>query len=514
MTSSPNQASPSELPASPRDTKTDVHQSGRGAARPPHIGGKRSLVLVDRWNAGLLAAGLTLGGAVSLLALWHPTDMNLLALAAALAIVAATITASRLYRMHGWVDLFHPLLFPSIYAGITFLLPTWLLLVQPESVGFPTHSPIATSAAILMAAAAASFALGCATTWIARPPSGPSNRGVSPRRLRIMAWALLAIPLVAAFRDLSNKVVFTRGLHQTTMGLWDHTNALAAMAAPAAVLLLLAAQQLAGHKRLLQPMDWLGVAALLTAFGMNGGRTAALAVLLVILYQWSRRRQRGSLALLGIIAIAVLAYVVVTYRGTAVGDGKVSFFHATILDINPALFTTGATAAAIPSTTPYLDGGTYLAGLLRQIPGPLATSLLGLPDDTGTFVFRRIIGYDNPNMGFAFSVPAEGYMNFGIAGLIAACSALGLVLAWSYRRSGDYSRPIHLLYPLLIGTLPCVLRSDFLGALKGVLYPILMISLAYLVARPRSARQEIFLKRILTASKHPERSNQALVHRE
>lgn len=448
---------------------------GYPAAVVSQLGGK--------WGAAALAVGLVGGMSAFWLASWGPTDRQVLAAAAGVVLSFAFFTVIQVRRSRGWLDLFHPLLFPSLYAGITFLLPAWVLFVKHEPVGFLLGTPISHRAGWLMAAAAVSFTAACASTGFLAVRDLPARYHPVPRRLRIVGWVLLTVPLGAALRDVSANVVLTRGIGQTDYGLDDSLNALAFIAAPAAALILMAAQRLGGKQTLLPLADLAALGVLVGALGVNGRRGAALAVLLVLVYGWAVRRRRGVSIVAGAVAVAVFAYAVVAYRAAATGEQARGVFFTLVRDINPALFTTGTTAAVIPENEPYLGGSTYLAGLLRQVPGPLASAVLGPPDDTGTAQLRRVLGYYNPNQGLAFSVPAEGYMNFGILGLVAACAVLGAVLAWAYRRQGDWSRPIHLLYPLMLGTLPFGLRSDFLGLTKGILYPLIMVAAAYWLAR-------------------------------
>jgi hypothetical protein len=153
--------------------------------------------------------------------------------------------------------------------------------------------------------------------------------------------------------------------------------------------------------------------------------------------------------------------------------------------VGTPVFITNRLVQSVPSAWPFALGSTYVAAVERQLPGPLATKIFGPPTGTGTFVFRRILHYTNPNNGFAFALPSEGYLNFGLEGALLAGGALGLFLAWAYRQqSADtVTQARHLLYPLAVATIPESLRSDAVASVKLILYPMLLLALAFWLAR-------------------------------
>jgi hypothetical protein len=106
----------------------------------------------------------------------------------------------------------------------------------------------------------------------------------------------------------------------------------------------------------------------------------------------------------------------------------------------------------------------------------IADPILGPPYDTGSYVFRTLSGLANQNMGYGFAIPAEGYLNFGAVGAFLLPMVAGAVLAWLYSHfSPDGTRAINLVYAVAVGTLLFAWRSDVLGAVKGVLYPAIII---------------------------------------
>ena len=110
---------------------------------------------------------------------------------------------------------------------------------------------------------------------------------------------------------------------------------------------------------------------------------------------------------------------------------------------------------------------------------------MGTSENTGSMVFRdQILHMTDPNSGYGFSAPAEAYLNFGAAGVLVLGLAIGWLLGWAYsRQSWPSLRTASFVYVCLVAPLPFAYRSDALGAVKGSLYPILLLALSLLVAR-------------------------------
>jgi len=143
----------------------------------------------------------------------------------------------------------------------------------------------------------------------------------------------------------------------------------------------------------------------------------------------------------------------------------------------------------VPFETSFLQGSTYVASIERQLPGAIAVAVFGPPTNTASFEFRRLIGFSNPDAGFGFSLPSEGYLNFGLGGVLAAALMLGGLLGYAARRTAI--RPTHarhLLYAILLATLPLSFRSDALQQIKTVLYPMLLSMLVLRLASSLSSR--------------------------
>jgi hypothetical protein len=168
-------------------------------------------------------------------------------------------------------------------------------------------------------------------------------------------------------------------------------------------------------------------------------------------------------------------------------NSRDAFVERTLGAVSTPLWLTTVEVQHVPSDYPFTRGSTYVAAIGRQLPGPVARAILGPPTNTGSQVFRKIIGFNDPNAGFSFSLPSEGYLNFGIAGALAAAILVGLFFGYAYKRvSPRPSKPVHLLYPVLFATLPLNLRSDAVLQIKSVLYTMIGITLVFAFARLRT----------------------------
>lgn len=426
-------------------------------------------------GAGLLVAVLVVLAAPTV----NFTDTVSLLLAGALAAAGAVIGIRRT-RNAGRFDLFHPLLFPSLYVAVACLAPALWLYGAGRELGYISPRLMATNTPILMALAAAGFTLGC---MVKVKSTGSSGKPIDPRVLGMAGRLLLAVPLLLAARDLAAGIVTSRGQGQSSFNFIDVLNAAGMIAAPAGVAMILASRHQL-ERRLLSLFDGAMILTLIVLLGLNGRRGAAVGVMVVLLFFATRRRGMNVRAILGFVAMAVFAYAVVVFRTTATG-GRTTLSTVGVLlrDLGSVAFTTGATALALEPGQA-LHGSSILAGLLRQLPSPVANSILGTPDDTGAYVFRSMTGLGNNSTGYGFSIPAEGVLNFGTVGAFAVPFVAGLLLTWMYARFDALgSRALALIYPVAVGTIPFAWRSDTLGAVKGVFYPALILFMTIVFAR-------------------------------
>lgn len=388
------------------------------------------------------------------------------------------VLARRRGAVQGRTDPFHPLLFPTLYVTVATLAPVAWLYGTGDDLGYISMQQLSPATPLLSTLAVIGFAVGASLRF-----HPPSRQGALLDRntLIYLGRVLLLLPLGAGLWNLQRGIVLTRGSEQATFTLSDSFGAAVLMAAPTAVLLLLAGN-MKGGRRLLSVLDWTLVGSVLILVGLNGRRAAAIAILLVILI-FVIHRAGGSLTrlVLGLITLVAFVYAVLAYRITTNGeDLSLSPLEALLRDLGAVGYSIGATDLLNPVE---LQGSTILAGLVRQLPSPIVNSLIGPPTDTGAYRFRDLTNTAS-DQGYGFSLPAEGVLNFGALGAFLLPLAIGAALAWLYARSDlDGTRAIGWAYAVATATFPFAWRSDVLGAVKGVLYPVIMLAFACMIAR-------------------------------
>jgi hypothetical protein len=414
--------------------------------------------------------------------------------AAAFCVALALAGVRRVRAETGSIDLFHPLGFPLLYVGFSFLAPLWLDDVAGTPLrGLRGSTPIASDTVALMIIGVAGFAAGSVVRFRPRQPSAPRRAiaPVSPSRLLAVGRLLLLLPLTISLERVIAGAVRHRGLNQLVVSPHSVLSALLDPTEIAAVVLILVAHRMARHDRLMHRLDWLLVGGLILLIGARGSRGNAIALMLVLTLGAAYRRGRIRAVLLGVGVMAVFGVVVLQYRSTQAGhEASRGAVDTLVGDMTVASFSTGATAWVVPSQVPYAHGSTYVAALERQLPSPLVTPVLGAPDDTAARRFRQLIGFTNPDAGIGYSIPAEGYLNFGRLGVFGVMLGLGLVLAAAYARFDPLAeRTTRLLYPVTVAVLPFGLRSDSLGLTKTILYSAILIQLALVLARTAELRE-------------------------
>lgn len=450
-----------------------------------------------------LAAG-ALGGVVVTIGV-SPFGEEATVIVIAAAIMALLIVCA--WRRHSasqqFSDFFHPGIFPLGYFAFSFLAPLWMAFVMGDPPrAFRRSTELHPHTTLLVALAVAAFAVGI--LWAprgVRPGAPPSP--VSPARLLLMGRLLILVPLAIAARIVATGGVRTRGQDQLAVSASDSLVSLLSPVSIAAITIMLMAHRLRGHPRLLARLDWVLIGTLVLLTALRGTRGDILAIGLLLLVAQSREGAKlRRIVVVGLI-LAAASVLVLQYRVEA--KGQVVSDSATDIvlgDMSAGPYAAGATAAAVPGRYDYQAGSTFVQDAIRQIPSPLALPLFGPPENTGPRIFRRIVGLSNPNTGYGFSIPAEGYLNFGLPGMLGLCLFVGLVYGWAYpRMSFRNARAIGVMYPVLVAALPFGLRSDMLGFTKNVLYPLVMVGAALIVARAADAngtRRPLESGRVLT----------------
>jgi hypothetical protein len=106
-------------------------------------------------------------------------------------------------------------------------------------------------------------------------------------------------------------------------------------------------------------------------------------------------------------------------------------------------------------------------------------------------VYRELVGFTDPTQGWGFSEPTEAYLNFGFIGVLILAAAIGWLFGRSFlwaSASDRRGRFATYVYPLLISYLPFGLRSDALGQLKSIIYPLVIVGISVWLGRAMSKR--------------------------
>jgi len=256
-------------------------------------------------------------------------------------------------------------------------------------------------------------------------------------------------------------------------------------------LIVLAQVQLRGA--VAAPVDLVLFGAFCVITLVAGGRGELLAPVVFALWLYHRDVRRISLrALAGGCVIVVLLFQAI--QGVRAGDSPLSTPRATIertlTSVGVPMQATSLTTASVPALADHRLGDTYVESLKRQLPGTIAVKLWGEPSETGTFVLRRIIGFNSPDAGLGFALPAESYLNFGVSGSLVIALLIGLLFGYAYQKQVAVrpSRASHVLYGFLIATLPLSLRADAVLQIKAVLYPMVAIAVILGVCRERPSQ--------------------------
>ena len=82
--------------------------------------------------------------------------------------------------------------------------------------------------------------------------------------------------------------------------------------------------------------------------------------------------------------------------------------------------------------------------------------------------FRNLIGFTDPNQGFAESYPSEAYLNAGLPGCLLAGVFFGALMGWAWRKRRAVPRQgAGRPFPVLLAGLVYGFRSDALAPGEG-----------------------------------------------
>lgn len=444
--------------------------------------------LTYRLVSGLLLASIATGCGAAVVVIAESLTSDFILGRLTFGPAAGILVALALASVHlGRGDWFHPFGFPLLYIGFTLCAPIIyiagtgqeLLGIGPDGLS-PTLVGIALLTIIGVVA-------GLSTTLaLTRDLASDYSYHANPQRLKAFGRAALAVGV--AIRAYATVTTFGQpyGTGSVVFGGLNSLETLANFLFFVGVLLVtISNARLYG--RIWTASDLALAACFVGAALLAGSRGELVAPIVFALWAHHtlvrplRPRQ----------ALAVTLAIVIVFQGTAGTradeafiEGRTSAVERTLGGVGIPLQVTYILLQYVPQQGGFEHGTTYAAALERQLPGPIGLAVLGPPADTGTFVLRDLTGFRDPNAGLGFAFPAEAYLNFGLPGVLLAGVFLGALFGFAYKRQRTRpSHALHLLYPILIATLPLSFRADAVAQIKTVLYPMMLLGIVFWIAR-------------------------------
>lgn len=440
------------------------------------------------WPLGL-TIGVLSGFALASGARYVDTHSRTRVVLASAVIVLLLALVACLFRLRSR-EWFHPSAFPLTYLSLTLMLPVLYLVGTLRPIGGiqPGHVSPSLVTLFLLTVSGTGAGIGASMALTHRTEStrpAPLNYAGILRAGRWMIalgimWRVSELPAI-----LQLPYGYGSAIYSLRSAILTIVNGLFFIG----VILIVLAHSQRGQT-ILNKADLALVGAFSVLTLATGSRGSLVAPALFLL--WGYHTYQRKISLWRGLAVAALIVTIFATVGIYRSDDELrleteELASPALSPISTPVLITSNLLERVPSRYPFEQGATYLAALQRQLPGPISRVVFGPPQQTGTFVYRRIINFTDPNAGFAFSIPSEAYLNFGFPGAFVVGVLLGCLLGYAYRKhEAVVARPIHLLYPILISTLPLSLRSDAVFQVKSVLYALIALTIVYRLGRKRS----------------------------
>ena len=227
-----------------------------------------------------------------------------------------------------------------------------------------------------------------------------------------------------------------------------------------------------------------------------GNRAGAMMLLSGFLFVWTRRVGGiPKLVTAALLAGAILTIpVVAVIRNFPAGERiagirainampeKSTAVFAVLQDMGTTFMATAFTVELVPQNRKFEWGMSYARSLLFLTPG-LGRVLNSRehPIELGIWLINEVdpVGAAN-NGGIGFSMVAEAYLNFGLAGAPIACSVIGFLIAMLFFR-GDDSLSVALSASALL-CMPFFPRAESVAILRTVVWMCILPALAARIA--------------------------------
>ncbi|WP_188510977.1 O-antigen polysaccharide polymerase Wzy [Conyzicola nivalis] len=419
-----------------------------------------------------------------------------------LTIAAGVLAAMSAFLRHGPSSraLLHPMIAPVAYLIYSLLVPLAYMAVTGRGIQVMPASIYTSASSSVMCLTVLAYCAGVFLASVVR-----ANRRsltdpallVAPERDRRGVFSrdvgrlILILALTAKVQQLIvNGPVFTRvyGADQLDYDLGTTIAVAGATLTTVGCLLVMYSNvRRVGHP--LQWPDWalLGAVGFISLF-LLGTRSEIIAP--VVLFLWFRLQSGKKFSIwIPIAAVAAAGGIfalVAQLRVKSPDAPDYPAIESLLVDTSSPILLTSNVAALVPSSTDFYFGSTYLEALKFMLPGPVARALFGEPTGTGAFAYRDLIDFTFSGQGWGFSLPTEAYLNFGFVGVVVIAGLVGWLFGRAYLWANEphnVNRLSAYVYPLLLSYLPFGLRSDALGQMKSIIYPLLIILGVLLVER-------------------------------
>lgn len=416
-------------------------------------------------------------------------------------VVAAAFVIAGLLRGSKEQDrLFHPIVAPLAYLVYALLVPLAYISITGNDIQNMPSTMLnpQTAAAMVLTVVAYCFGVGISQLGVVQRHKTPGILFYFPsvyaRETSVVTRDLGRIVLMVALAAHIHEWIVAGTVSGRTYGadqLAYNVDSAIAVVGESLVgvgcLLVMRGNSLA----LRRPLTTFDLPLVLGVLGIGlfvlGSRAEAIAPVVLFLWFWIKSGRTiaiGKMAIgLGVLALLFLA--VAQLRTHAVGSAPFPALSDLLVETSSPVYLTDNVLKVVPSERGFFAGSTYLASFQYFLPGPIGRALFGGIGGTGSLVYRDLIHFTNPGQGWGFSFPTEAYINFGFAGIAAAGLLVGFLFGRSYswvKLRGVENRLGSYLYPLLLSYFPFGIRSDALGELKSILYPLIICIVALLIS--------------------------------
>jgi len=225
---------------------------------------------------------------------------------------------------------------------------------------------------------------------------------------------------------------------------------------------------------------------------VHGQRAALLVPLLMIMtvYHYAVRHLRGRdivlIGLVGVLIVGLLGMPRLRFVGNeqvALGLGDYAKITGWLVARNLTAFDAlMLVAQRVPGEVGYQWGRSYVDAIKMVVPRWLYAEK---PERN---LFNRLLR-PGKSGSMALSLPAEGYLNFGVAGLLAETLVLGVAYrtAYSYRQRHPRSAPAILAYALAVPVFGLLWRGGLMGGGLGHLigYGVVALGIVLFCSGPK-----------------------------